>query len=299
MLGLGPPRLRLGPLRALGPAARPPLGLRSRPPGRPLGPAGAGVRCGWLGPLRALGGRSGGAWPPAGRLRPSARPRCSPGGSRCGGPGSGPGRACLAPASAPVLGVLGPALRRSAGPPAWVGGPCRPPRRSRPLLRRAGSPSPGPCRAAPLRAMGRRASSRPGRAWGRRGRPCGRARAPGAFGGPPLRPLCVCGTILGGGGVLCVDTLTRDWAGVLRGRRPGGCAHWGTGDVTVARVAGGAALVGGWGRGPVPPWGPLSRAAQAARVGWAALDMGLTRRRCSVTKRPPASGLCPTKAGQF
>lgn len=116
MLGLGPPALRsarCGPC----PAARPPLRACSRPgplrPPRPrwprLGPPSL--------PLGRCGGRCGLS---AGRLRPSARSRCSPGGPRCGVGGSGRGRACLAPASAPGVGVRAVLPARRCGLAAGV-----------------------------------------------------------------------------------------------------------------------------------------------------------------------------------
>lgn len=148
MLGLGPPALRsarCGPC----PAARPPLRACSRPGPPPL-------------PLGRCGGRCGLS---AGRLRPSARSRCSPGGPRCGVGGSGRGRACLAPASAPGVGVVRSPLRAAAGslrgcsPLGCSGRPFAPsaPRRC---------PLPGPLSGGPAIAMGRRAFLPPGGAGG-------------------------------------------------------------------------------------------------------------------------------------
>lgn len=161
MLGLGPPALRsarCGPC----PAARPPLRACSRPgPLRPPGP-----RWPWLGPPPLPLGRCGGRFGlSAGRLRPSARSRCSPGGPRCGVGGSGRGRACLAPASAPGVGVVRSPLRAAAGslrgcsPLGCSGRPFAPsaPRRC---------PLPGPLSGGPAIAMGRRAFLPPGGAGG-------------------------------------------------------------------------------------------------------------------------------------
>ena len=113
------PRRLVGPLRALpgGPASPPGFAPGLGPCG-PLGRAGPGS-----GPLRrgrpALGALvvvvasrrcprlRGSLGLSAGRLRPSARPRPSPGGPRCGVAGSGPRRPCLAGGSAPSSGGLG------------------------------------------------------------------------------------------------------------------------------------------------------------------------------------------------
>ena len=158
MLGLGPPRLRRP---AAGSARRPclRLGLRSRP--GPLGLRPAGPR---LGPPPPGAGRAralalvvgfrrcprlrGALGLSAGRLRPSARPRGSPGGPRCGVAGSGRWRPWLAPGSAPSSGGLAVRLWSLAAP--WRGRCAPAAGRLRPLPRRAGSPCPGPCRAARL-----------------------------------------------------------------------------------------------------------------------------------------------------
>lgn len=184
MLGLGPPRLRRP---AAGSARRPclRLGLRSRP--GPLGLRPAGPR---LGPPPPGAGRAralalvvgfrrcprlrGALGLSAGRLRPSARPRGSPGGSRCGGPGPCGRRPCRAARCGPLLGGSGP------------GGSCRLPR---PLgaLRFCRLPAcapslvaPGPLARGPLggpaSAVGRRASSLRGRLGGGYAAPLSRRR---------------------------------------------------------------------------------------------------------------------------
>lgn len=142
VLGLGPPRLRWA---AAGPARRPclRLGLRSQP--GPLAPCGAaGPGSGPSAPLGSLRGRCGLS---AGRLRPSARPRGSPGGPRCGVAGSGPRRPWLAGGSAPSSGGLGRGGSCRLPPPVGAAALLSPPG-LRPLPRRAGPSSPGPCRAA-------------------------------------------------------------------------------------------------------------------------------------------------------
>ena len=159
MLGLGPPRLRWA---AAGLARRPCLRLG-------LAPGGAPGPCGAAGPARApsapFGSLRGSLGLSAGRLRPSARSRRSPGGPRCGVGGSGRGRACLAPASAPGVGVVRPPLRAAAGslrgrsPLGCSGRPFAPsaPRRC---------PLPGPLSGGPAIAIGRRAFLPPGGAGG-------------------------------------------------------------------------------------------------------------------------------------
>lgn len=130
-------------------------------------------------PSAPFGSLRGALRPSAGRLRPLRRagalPPLAP---AAAGAGPGPWRLRPPRPSAPGLGVLGPALRRPAGPPAGVGGPCRAPCRAWPLLRRAGPPSPRPSGrpgfrpgAPPLRPSG-------GRLWGRLRRPLCSAAAP-------------------------------------------------------------------------------------------------------------------------
>lgn len=162
------PRRLVGPLRAQpgGPASPPGFA-----PGGAPGPCrGRWPRPGPSAPFGSLRGRSGLS---AGRLRPSARPRPSPGGPRCGVAGSGPRRPCLAGGSAPGSGVWAGGLLSLAAP---CRGRCAPAAaRPAPLPRRAGSPSPGPCRAARLPPW---AAAPPpsGGGWGRLRRPFPRRR---------------------------------------------------------------------------------------------------------------------------
>lgn len=160
VLGLGPPAARWA---AAGLARRPCLsaGLRSRPgPLRPPGP-----RWPWLGPpppgaARARGSGGCGGFPALPPAPGVARP--------IGGPPAPVGAAPSLPRRAPLRRgrVRPPAAvpRRGLGPllgGSGPGGSCRlpppvggaallPPPGLRPFPRRAGSPSPGPCRAARL-----------------------------------------------------------------------------------------------------------------------------------------------------
>lgn len=157
VLGLGPPRLRWA---AAGPARRPclRLGLRSRP--GPLAPCGAaGPGSGPSAPLGSLRGRCGLS---AGRLRPSARPRGSPGGPRCGVAGSGPRRPWLAGGSAPSSGGLGRGALVACRPLSGPLRSCRLPACA-PSLVAPGPPPRGPV-GRPAKGVGRRASSAGGRA---------------------------------------------------------------------------------------------------------------------------------------
>lgn len=164
-----------------GPVAPPPAGLlwcaRPWPPSPPLGrcgpcpaalpPARACSRRGpWplSGPLAPPGppplplGRCGGRYGlSAGRLRPSGRGGCPPGGGRCGGPGPGGRRPCPAARCGPRLGGLGRgalvACRPLSGPLRSCRRPaCAPSSPRRGLLCR-------PLSGGPAIAMGRRPSS--------------------------------------------------------------------------------------------------------------------------------------------
>ena len=170
----GPRSARCGPL-ARRPGRCP--GLRSRPVGRPVRWAG---RCGGLGPPPPLVRGSGGrlayrrAVPPVGAAgRP---PRAGP---AAAWPRPAVGGLASPPSRPPGWGVVAPGLRLSAGPLAWVGGPCRAPPVCRAPSRPApGAPQPGPI-GRPGFAMGRRASSPGGRAVAATGRLRSRARPPG------------------------------------------------------------------------------------------------------------------------
>ena len=170
----GHPRPPVGPLRATGPAARPCPGARSRRPGPALGP-----RWGW-GPAPAAG-RSGpparSAQPPGPWGRSAYRRAVPPVGGGPGAPPGGPAAAWPGPVGGglgsppprpPGRGVVGPALRRSAGGPRWGWGPPLPVsvRVRRPCPPRPGSPSPGPYRAARLPPWAAAASSGGGRLGG-------------------------------------------------------------------------------------------------------------------------------------
>lgn len=143
MLGLGPPPPRWA---AAGPARRPCLvsGLRSRPGPLGLRPAGPGS-----GPLRSLLVAPGVAWPTGG---PPAPVGAAPGLPRRAPLRRGRVRAVAGlprPVLGPLLGGSGPGGSGRLPPPGGAAA-LLPPPVLRPLPRRAGSPCPGPCRAAPL-----------------------------------------------------------------------------------------------------------------------------------------------------
>lgn len=170
----GPP---VGPLRAPGPAARPlsraalPARRSARPLGGPLRRARApsAPRPGLRGSLGLSAGR-----PP--RRRGRAAPRAGP---AAAWPRPAVGGLASPPSRPQGWGVVAPGLRLSAGPLAWVGGPCRAPPVCRAPSRPApGAPQPGPI-GRPGFAMGRRASSPGGRAVAATGRLRSRARPPG------------------------------------------------------------------------------------------------------------------------
>ena len=136
----GPP---VGPLRAPGPAARPlsraalPARRSARPLGGPLRRARApsAPRPGLRGSLGLSAGR-----PP--RRRGRAAPRAGP---AAAWPRPAVGGLAPPPSRPPGWGVVAPGLRLSAGPLAWVGGPCRAPPVCRAPSRPApGAPQPGP-----------------------------------------------------------------------------------------------------------------------------------------------------------
>lgn len=169
------PLLLGGPLRAPGPAALLVLGLAPGPPVGPSPPAGAAAAA--SGPLRSL-------WVAAGVAAACRRPACA---RRRGprAPPAAPAAAWAAPApggfrpagaSVPSSAGLAPRLLSLAAP--WRGRCASAAGRLRPCSRRAGAPSRGPCRAAPLVAVGRRASSSRGGGW---------AAAPPFFASPPPR----------------------------------------------------------------------------------------------------------------
>ena len=185
-----PPRLPVpsgfaasgGGLRGPGPGCGPRL------PGPGLAFGGPG--CGSLAPGRCA------ALALAIARGPARRPGCGspPGGPRCGGGVSGSRRLALAGPSATGPGVVPPALRAAAGPPAGVGGPWAAPCGRRapsvpprvppalpPSLRAGGGPFGPPGAPPPGGRLGGPAGRLdqpppPGLAGdGRRGRGCGRA----------------------------------------------------------------------------------------------------------------------------
>lgn len=165
-----------------------------------------------------------------------------------GGPGAA--RAPLARSGRLPLGLLVGRSVRVGGPaPAgrwalglawwWWGAPLRP-RGGAVRGRAPGSavrcilPALGPVRSGPAGAAGA--------IWPRTARPVA-----------PLSPSMV--QFWGEGGKPCANGQIKGRAGVVLVLLPGGCVRWAAGGVTALRAAGGAVLVGGWGRGPLPPLG--------------------------------------------
>ena len=174
VLGLGPP---CAPAARSAPLGRRPVsapGLRSRPPGRPLGPLGAGGRCGWLGPPPLPWGRSGGR--SACRRAACARrrgPVPPPAGPAAAWPGPAPGGRASPGARPPPRGVWAGVLLSLAAP---CRGRCAPAAaRPAPLPSSRRVPLPGALSGGPASALGRRASSLRGRL-GRLRRPFPRRR---------------------------------------------------------------------------------------------------------------------------